>query len=171
MGEPSFADQIAALHASSFGWAMACCRRDREEAHEVLQQVYWKILSGRARYEGRSALRTWLFGVIRLTALEHRRFGVLRWLRRDEAKPVEEVPASSAPDRRAARSETAAALAAALAKLPERQREVLHLVFYEDMSINDAAAIMGVTLGTARTHYERGKTALHAMLADRRGEL
>src|SRR4051812_38947346 len=112
--------QIAELHASSFGWAMTCCRRDREDACEVLQQTYWKVLSGRARFEGRSSLRTWLFGVIRMTAFEH---GRSRRMRLREVPPESEPPASGAsPESSAADRERAAALGAALAELPERQR-------------------------------------------------
>src|SRR5262245_31866837 len=70
--------ELAVLHPSCFGWALACCARDRSEASDVLQDVYFKVLSGRARWDGRAALKTWLFGVIRLTALEQRRF---RWMR------------------------------------------------------------------------------------------
>ena len=44
-----------------------------DAAEEVLQDVYWKVLEGRARYDGRSTLKTWLFGVVRLTARELRR--------------------------------------------------------------------------------------------------
>lgn len=148
--------ELASLHASSFGWALACCGRDRATAEDVLQQVYWKVLEGRARFDGRSALKTWLFGVIRLTAMEHRRW---RFVRKREVlvdEPID-APAPSGPpvDR-----ETAEALSRALAKVSERQREVLHLVFYEGLSIADASGVMGVSLGTARLHYERGKAAL-----------
>jgi RNA polymerase sigma factor (sigma-70 family) len=148
--------ELAALHASSFGWALACCGRDRDAAEDVLQQVYWKVLEGRARYGGQSALKTWLFGVIRLTAIEHRRW---RFVRKREVlvdEPID-APAPSGPpvDR-----ETAEALARALTKVSDRQREVLHLVFYEGLSIAEASGIMGVSLGTARMHYERGKAAL-----------
>ena len=47
------------LHPASFGWAMACCGHDREEAQEVLQEVYLSVLESRARFDGRSTARTW----------------------------------------------------------------------------------------------------------------
>ena len=158
----SVESQIAELHVSSFGWAMTCCRRDEEEAREVLQQTYVKVLTGRARFDGRSALRTWLFGVIRLTALEQRRWGRHR---SHDAPPPSEMPAGGAsPESSAADRQRAEALATPLAKLSEKQREVLHLVFYEDLTIAEAAVVMEVSLGTARTHYERGKESLAALL-------
>lgn len=147
---------IAELHAASYAWARACVG-DPGEAEDVLQATYEKILSGRARFEGRSTLKTWLFGVIRLTALEHRRRAWLRWLR---LEPMAHEPAApkrdSAPD--------AALIVNALAELPDRQREVVHLVFYEDLTVEEAATLMGVSVGTARVHYDRGKKKLRELL-------
>lgn len=146
-------------HRSSFGWALACCDRRRDDAEDVLQDVYAKVLSGRAVFREQSTFKTWLFGVIRFTAMEHRRW---RWLRRREVLVDEppDVPASAPLVDR----ETAEALARALAQLSDRQREVLHLVFYEGLSIEEASGVMGVALGTARVHYERGKAGLLAIL-------
>ena len=42
---------LAELHPASAGWALSCCRWDREEAEEVLQVTYLKILDGRALLE------------------------------------------------------------------------------------------------------------------------
>ncbi len=158
--------ELEAIHAASFGWALACAGRDRERASDVLQQAYWKVLDGRARWDGRSTFKTWFFGVVRLTALESR-----RWFRR-EGEPLSsrEVAASGpAPDSAIARHERARKLLAALERIAPRQREVLHLVFYEDLSIAEAAVVMNVSLGSARTHYERGKKRLEELLGGEHG--
>jgi len=160
--------ELAALHAQSFGWALACCARDEARAADVLQQAYWKVLEGRARFDGRSALKTWFFGVVRLTALEQQR-SILRWLGRGGTSgPANEddvaAPSSAKPDERAAKKQAALRMSRALASLAPRQREVLHLVFYEDLSIAEAAVIMDVSLGSARQHYDRGKKHLLEIL-------
>lgn len=152
------------LHAESFGWALACCNRERDDAEEVLQIAYLKVLDGRAVWDGRSSLKTWLFAVIRRTALER-----FRWKRtRDRVmalfRPM--VEAEIAVDIRIERDETAARLVRALAHLAARQREVLTLVFYHDMTIAEAARTLGISVGSARAHYARGKKRLLRMLTE-----
>lgn len=159
---------VAALHPSSFGWALACCNGDREEAQDVLQIAYVKVLEGRARFDGGSSFKTWLFAVIRRTAAERRRS---RWLRslvfaRRWARPTE-AAASADPERLAGAAEAARRLRETLAALPARQREMLHLVFYQDLTLEEAARVVGISVGSARTHYHRAKARLRAMLAPR----
>jgi RNA polymerase sigma-70 factor (ECF subfamily) len=149
-------------HADCFAWAMACCGRDRTEAEDVLQMSYLKVLDGRAVFARRSSLKTWLFGVIRRTASEHRRWRALRRFRSGAlAGRVDPSPDAATA---VADSESAARLVGALATLTARQREVLHLVFYQDLTISEAAGVLGVSIGTARTHYERGKQRLRELL-------
>lgn len=154
-------------HPSSFGWAMACCRRDPSEAEEVLQIVYLKVLEGKARFNGTASFKTWLFAVIRKTASDQRRKSLLRALtmlkaaeRRTSADSAED------PDESAYRAEIQSMFRRALARLPRRQREALELVFYHDLNIQEAAAVMSVSLGSARTHYERGKKRLRQLLEE-----
>ena len=152
--------QLASHHAQSFGWSLACCRWDPDTAEDVLQASYLKVLDGKARFAGRSSFRTWLFAVIRTTAREGRRRQWRRSLAWQKHGPVTAGSIPSSQDG----SADATRLRSELATLPNRQREVLHLVFYADLSIREAAVVMNVSLGTARTHYERGKRKLRDRL-------
>jgi RNA polymerase sigma factor (sigma-70 family) len=153
-------------HADSFGWAMACCGRDRDDAEEVLQTVYLTVLDGRARYDGRSSFRTWLFGVIRLTAASERRKAWLRGLLLNREAGNLEPQSPDAPDAEIDRDSRSHSLRDALAHLATRQREVLQLVFYHDLTVDEAAVVMRITAGSARTHYARGKSRLAVILGD-----
>jgi RNA polymerase sigma-70 factor, ECF subfamily len=147
--------EIELLHPASFGWALGCCRRNRDDAEDVLQTAYLKVLEGSAVFDGRSALKTWLFAVIRRTATAYyRRRAIrdallLRFFDRDQKVEMHTPEAS---------------LVRALAQLPRRQREVVELVFYHDMTVDAAAAIMAVSAGSARVHYDRAKKRLRALL-------
>jgi RNA polymerase sigma-70 factor (ECF subfamily) len=159
--------RLEQLHQSSFGWALACCRRDHSDAEEVLQIAYLKVLEGKARFNGSASFKTWLFAVIRKTALDQRRKHFLRSLMilraaedRTAGKRVER------PDESAYRSQMQAVFRRALARLPNRQREALQLVFYHDLSLQEAAVVMGVSIGSARTHYDRGKKRLRELLEE-----
>jgi RNA polymerase sigma-70 factor (ECF subfamily) len=78
MNEAELRGELERMHRASFGWALWCCHSRRDEAEEVLQTTYLKVLEGAATFEGESSLRTWLFAVIRRTAAERRR---RQWLR------------------------------------------------------------------------------------------
>jgi RNA polymerase sigma-70 factor (ECF subfamily) len=165
MSPEALKHELECLHSAAFGWALACCAGDRGAAEDALQTSYLKILDGRARFDGRANFRTWVFAVVRRTAAEEWRRAALRRL-----LPLRALDGAAAPrgDPGAAlvRSETTRQLLVALALLPRRQREVLHLVFYQDLTIAEAAEVLGVSLGTARTHYERAKTALRTRLEE-----
>jgi RNA polymerase sigma-70 factor (ECF subfamily) len=123
------------------------------------------VLDGKARHSGNGDFRTWLFGVIRTTAQDHRR---REWVRRLGLMKIRsgETRNPSEPAANLQRAETAQRFAAALDALPARQREVLHLVFYQGLSIAGAGAVLGISTGSARTHYERGKKTLSVALRE-----
>jgi RNA polymerase sigma factor (sigma-70 family) len=158
--------QIAQLHSATFAWALVCCRWNASEAEEVLQSVYLRVLEGQARFAGRSSLKTWIFSVVRNSAAAARR---RRWLRDaalewwSAASPADS--AVRAPDEELESHERGARVRKALQQLAVRQQEVLDLVFFHGLTIEEAAQVMGVALGTARVHYQRGKRRLLAMLA------
>jgi RNA polymerase sigma-70 factor (ECF subfamily) len=155
-------------HAESFGWARCCCRQDRAEGENVLQAAYLKVLEHRAVFDGRSEFRTWLFSVIRNTASETRRLRFLQRVRLIQYKDTETRKLKSpTPEEALYRSEVEQTMRAALARLPRRQCEVLQLVFYHELSLAEAAKVMRVSIGSARTHYERGKRRLRSWIEEK----
>ena len=157
--------ELEKLHQASFGWALSCCRHNHADAEEVLQMVYLKVLQGKAIYRGECKLQTWLFAVIRKTAISERRKHILRTLK---SIAVPDSDSSAQPEASLERSEMRRRFNEAIARLPARQRETLHLVFYQNLSLSEAAKIMNISVGSARRHYERGKKRLREAL-DRDG--
>ena len=160
--------ELEKLHAEAYSWALTCTRGRAIEAEDVLQMTYVAIMEGRARFGGDSTLRTWLFAVIRNTARS--RWRLLRTQLRHLANlahlgtPDDDIAFEPAPDERHAQDQNAARLINAWRLLPSRQREVLDLVFYRDLTIAEAATVLGIAVGTARLHYERAKASLRERL-------
>ena len=157
--------QLEALHTSSYGWALACCGWDRDAAEDVLQSAYLKAIDGTAAFDGLSSVKTWFFGVVKRTAAESRRkhavrgAALRRWI---DGRPV--ATPMKTPDRSIEVADERHRLQQMLRQLSSRQRELLHLVFYQDLTIEDAAGVLEIGVGSARTHYERGKARLRELM-------
>lgn len=158
-------DELSRYHVASFAWALACCRGDRMVAEDVLQTAYLKVLDGRARFDQRFEFRPFLFGVIRHTAKEERRRNLVRTALSLFRSDADQLSVSPLGLESLLRSERTRELHREFARLSIRQREVLHLVFYQDLTIADAAVTLGISVGSARTHYERGKAHLRSLLS------
>ena len=160
-------EEIEAHHAASFQWSLVCCRGDSQCAAEVLQSSYVKVLEQRRRFRGECSIKTWLFAIIRNTAREtarkesSRRAAFFRWAERDS-----EVTESRCESPSLETAEEAAEIAKAVRELSARQRQVVHLVFYERMTLTDAAEVLHISIGSARKHYQRAKERLRETLRD-----
>lgn len=154
---------LAAEHVQAWRWALLCAGRQQQLAQDALQNSYLAILDGKARFAGDSSFRTFLFAVIRrqVQRLQRRNWLDQWWPQRLHAQLPEPVGIGN---ERLQDSLDAARLWSALQSLPQRQREVLALVFGHELPITEAAAVLDLRLGTARTHYARGKAALRARL-------
>jgi RNA polymerase sigma-70 factor (ECF subfamily) len=170
MNPDNLPEKLGAMQAQAFGWALHCCGGDPALAEDVLQAACVKVIAGQVKFTGGAQLKTWWFGVIRFSALEELRRE--RGWRARLARLVRTVFPSGAetgdprphPALQLELDDESARLRGLLAKLPARQAEVLHLVFYENLTIKEAARVMRVGLGSERTHYERGKRRLRKLL-------
>ena len=150
--------------------------RHEEEARELFQESFVRILRGLRSFEGRSSPRTWICQVVINCDRNRRRF----WsrLRRnvpsvsltapaeEEAPPPEPADPSPGPDRLALSHEARERLESALTELPEEQRVAVVLRDVEGMSYEEIAAAMTIPVGTVKSKIARARSALRARLSD-----
>ena len=160
--------ELEALHDQLYGWSLSRCGYDRAAAEDLMQQAYVEILSGRAQFDNKSTLKTFMFGVVQMLAKSRfRKLGsMLRLVNAVKANEVSPVLVSPVND-----DERSRAVWAAVQALPARQRDITELVFCREMTIEDAASVMGVSTGSGRVHYERAKKALAITLSALRSEI
>jgi RNA polymerase sigma-70 factor (ECF subfamily) len=127
-----------------------------------MQEAYVAVLSGAARFDNKSALKTFLFGVVQnLARSRFRQIAIRMRLVTNFAAETEECGLSEIE----ADETESRQVWAAVESLPARQRDVTELVFCREMTIEEASAVMGVSVGTGRVHYDRAKKALAGRLS------
>jgi RNA polymerase sigma-70 factor (ECF subfamily) len=129
---------------------------DRYEAEDAVQDALVVALR-RVDTVRDGSERAWLLGVTHRVCLSKRR---RRWL--SIFLPDDLAIEQAAPIESDQRSRT---ISRCLDRLPDRQRELLYLVFSEGQTVEQSAEILGISLGTARTHYHRAKQSMREFLA------
>ncbi|MBN3580974.1 RNA polymerase sigma factor [Algoriphagus aestuarii] len=144
---------LKSYHREAYIWARQCCAFDDELAKDVLQQVYLKILEGSAKLKDIEKAKTWLFSIVRYTAIDQlRKQGKIVSL--DDTYEVEDFKEEI----------DQTDYQAIIQLLPKMQQEVILMVFYHQMTIEQSAEVLQIGLGTARTHYDRGKKKLKELI-------
>jgi len=143
-------------HTSAYIWARQCCTFDEDLAKDVLQLVYLKILEGKAVYNEKSSVKTWLFSVIKFTVAETKR--------KEYPTTSLDLVSEYCDLEEEVQQDTHEEL---IMLLPKRQQEVLLLVFYHNLTLEKAAEVMEISLGSVRTHYDRGKKNLKEIIIKR----
>jgi len=136
---------------------------DPAEAEDVAQETFLRIWRQAPNWRtGQAKFDTWLHRVALNLCFDR-----LRRRREIPTKePPEQLDEGPAPDRALEAHDTGKRVGAALAKLPDRQREAVVLCHYQELGNIEAAAVMGVTVEALESLLSRGRRALRAALAD-----
>ncbi|MCZ6525413.1 MAG: RNA polymerase sigma factor, partial [Gammaproteobacteria bacterium] len=127
--------------------------------------VYLEIISNKAVFRGESTLRTWLFGVIRNVALRLQRTQNSAELLREKMKfLMGENECGDEVLQAQERNRLSHEVIQAISSLPTMQRQVVELVYYREFTLAEAAEVLGISIGSARTHFHRAKQALSGLL-------
>lgn len=133
---------------------------DEDAAREVLQETMLAAFRNLPTFRGEASLSTWLFQIARSFCIKHRR-GARTTVELDPALPDH----AASPDLQVHARQIGDALAAAIAALPDEQREVLLLRDVEGASAEEAAAVVGIEVGALKSRLHRARMALRRQLA------
>jgi RNA polymerase sigma-70 factor (ECF subfamily) len=140
--------------------------RDRALAEDILQQVFLEAYRDLDRFQGRSSLRTWLFGIAShrcQDAIKSRRRRELR-IEADEAAVVEFVDPTGGPTDQLDRSRLAAALEECLRSLSQEVRMSVLLRFQAGMSYEQMSSSMNAKADTLQARVSRALPILRRCL-------
>lgn len=138
------------------------------EAEDLAQQAFVEAARSYRSFRGESQLSSWLYGI----ALNLVRNHLSRAPERRHDFVSDSVLADHAaddlsPDRVAEQNQTLALLQESLEELPENMRDILLMVGIDEISYEDAAALLTVPVGTVRSRLSRARPALRDKLAQK----
>ena len=148
-------------------WYRLCLSqlRDPHLALDATQETALRFLRQLPQFRGDSQLRTWSLGIAINVVREIRR-GRRRAADLDDAQ-CESANAAQSPESMAQQAESAGRLHAMLAQLPDRQREVVILRYFEELSTEQTAATMNYAVGTVKATLHQALRSLREKLKQR----
>ena len=153
--------------------------RDQRLAEDAVQETFLAAWRGRAPFEGRSAVRTWLFGILRRKIVDAIRKESRRETHEDRDQTIDDLfddedhyraailPWSGSPDRDYERREFWQSFKACLERLPERLARTFSLREVEGLESAEICRILGISNSNYWVMLHRARMQLRDCLQDR----
>lgn len=174
--EEAYAWLIGEFHQPIYGLIYRIVN-DPSDAADTTQDVFLKVFRGMKHFHGESSLKTWIYRIALHEAANRRRW----WFRhKAQETPIDPVVAGEcevsregrlvdpgeSPFEKFAHGEVRAAVEQALQQVPEPYRTALILRDLEEMSYEEIAEVLAISLGTVKSRITRGRAALRKKLTE-----
>ncbi len=171
--EPAFTEFVGRYQRRFYRLAYGYLR-DHEESLDAVQEAFIKIYRARHTWEPRANPFTWAYRIVAnqcVDMLRKRRGFAAASLDDEESTEARTLADDSVVDPQVLVEwgEQRRRLMAAVMKLPPRQREIIMLRHYEDLSLQEIAAVQGCALGTVKSSLHRAIASLKTILEDEGG--
>ncbi|WP_323815896.1 RNA polymerase sigma factor [Cellvibrio sp. NN19] len=140
-------------------WARRLCNGDTHLADDLAQEAFMKAYAALGAFRAEAKFSTWLYRIAFNIAANRWRAKKVEWCELDENEDIE-VERCSVTQYHAQKD-----VEAAMQTLSPGQQLAIRLCYEDGFSHEEAASIMGIPLGTVKTHIARGKQKLQALLA------
>jgi RNA polymerase sigma-70 factor (ECF subfamily) len=168
--DPGLLDQLIEMYQHRLLRYLIFLTGRREQAEDLFQDVWMRVLERGKQYTGRARFDTWLFTIARNLVIDQARKKTCASL--DEMRDVDEgerpfevISDGRSPLENAQSGQVSSSVARALAKLDSAHREVLVLRFHEDLTLEEIAELTKAPLSTVKSRLYRGMAALKPRLA------
>lgn len=152
--------ELVKLHQSQLRYSIRQWTRwDFALADDLAQEVFLKVYRKLHQYRATAKFSTWIYRIAYNTYLNHMSKP------RISTQPIE-AASELAGDVGVQQIRMAHDIEQALSQLSEPQRVAIHLCMQREFSHSEAAEIMGIPIGTVKTHVNRGKIQLQLLMAD-----
>jgi RNA polymerase sigma-70 factor (ECF subfamily) len=133
--------------------------RDESVAEDLISEVFLDVWRQAGKFEGRSAVSTWLLAIARFKALSALRRRSDEELDEEAAEAIEDT--SDTPEAALEKKDKSAVIRKCLEKLSAEHREIIDLVYYHEKSVEEVAQIVGIPENTVKTRmfYARKRLA------------
>jgi len=141
--------------------------RDRDEALDIVQETFMKIHDKIGSFRPLGSLQAWIFRLAHNLCIDRYRRRGCRGQRECglEEAPERELAVHSGPQEAWRQQRRQQAIEAALEKLSPRQRSLFVLKYRQGLTLQQAAGVMAVTLGTAKALHHRALGRLRREMA------
>ena len=143
-----------------------------EDAGDAAQEAFVRAYRAIGRFRGDAKFSSWLYRIATNRALTHLK-------RRRRRAPVFDIdagphiessidvePARTRPDQLVVDAEFRTQVGAAVAQLPDQYRTVITLFYLEQKSYKEVADVLGLPMGTLKTHLHRARAMLRNIFSE-----
>lgn len=161
-------NQLVRKYQQKIYWHIRKMVIDHDDANDLTQEVFIKVWEGLDTFKGNSQLYTWLYRIatnecLNFLAKKRRRF--LLPIHDVETELLEKLEQNVAqPDGGFTGDEVALKLQKALLTLPEKQRLVFNMKYFDDLKYEDIAEITGTSVGALKASYHHAVTKIEKIL-------
>jgi RNA polymerase sigma-70 factor (ECF subfamily) len=136
-----------------------------ESADEIMVDTMYEVWRTAGRYRGDSRVTTWILGIARNKVLMAMRSKANAW--HEDIDDFADIIDSDVPDGFAllAQTQTREMIQRCIERLSEKHRECIHLTHFEDMSMPEIAAVLGIPEGTVKSRLSHARTQLAACVS------
>ena len=142
--------------------------RNEASAEDLISEVFLDVWRQADRFEGRSAVSTWLLAIARFKALSSMRRKPDEELDEEAAGAIEDT--SDTPEVSLQKKDKSGLLRKCLEQLSREHREVIDLVYYHEKSVDEVACIVGVSRNTIKSRMMHARSRMAKLLAAAGGD-